>query len=102
MNKLQVKISEYPEQVTEPGRHTIKAVKGPQETRFGLALILIVLTAKREERSLFVPYSTEVSTRTNLARLVQAFSTDTDSWVQRQVDVTIDDEGRRTIESVTK
>ena len=102
MNKLQVKISEYPEQVTEPGRHTIRAVKGPQETRFGLALILIVLTVKGEERSLFVPYSAEVSTRTNLARLVQAFSADIDSWTGRKVEVTLDSDGRRTIEPVTK
>lgn len=56
--KLQVKVSEYPEQITQSGRYTIQSVKGPQETRFGLVIILIVSNANGEERSVFVPYST--------------------------------------------
>ena len=102
MTKLQVKMTEYPEQVTQSGRYTVQEVKGPQETRFGLALINIVASAKGEERSLFVPYSTEVSSRTNLARLMQAFGNDTDRWIRRKVDVTIDKDGKRTIEPVVK
>ncbi len=102
MTKLSVKITEYPEQVTQPGRYTIHSVKPPQETRYDLALILIVTSAKNEEKSLFVPYSPEISNRTNLGRLLQAFGDDTDRWVGRKVEVTIDKDGRRTIEPLTK
>ena len=102
MTKLQVKITEYPEQVTQPGRYSIQSVKPPQETRYELALILIVTSAKNEERSLFVPYSLEISNRTNLGRLLQAFGDDTDRWIGRKVDVTIDKDGKRTIEPVVK
>jgi hypothetical protein len=100
MTKLVTKIADYPEQVIQSGRYTIQAVKGPQETRFGLALINIVTDTKGEERSLFVPFSTEVSPRTNLARLVQTFGNDTDRWVRRKVDVTVGSDGKRTIEPV--
>ena len=102
MTKLGVKITEYPEQVTQSGRYTVQAVKGPQETRFGLALINIVTNAKGKERSLFVPYSTEVSRRTNLARLMQIFGDDTDGWLGRKVDVSIGKDGKRKIEPVVK
>jgi hypothetical protein len=97
-----VKITEYPEQVTQPGRYTIQSVKPPQETRYDLAIILIVTSSRNEERSLFVPYSPEISNRTNLGRLLQAFSDNTDNWLKKQVDVTIDKDGKRTIEPVTK
>jgi hypothetical protein len=100
--KLNVKITEYPEQVTEAGRYTIRSVKPPQETRYDLALILIVTSTKNEERSLFVPYSPEMSSRTNLGRLLQAFGDDTDHWTSHKVDVSIDKDGRRTIEPVVK
>ncbi len=102
MTKLPVKITDYPEQVTQSGRYTVQAIKGPQETRFGLALINVVTNAKGEERSLFVPYSAEVSPRTNLARLMQIFGDETDRWVGRKVDVTIGKDGKRTIEPVAK
>jgi hypothetical protein len=98
VTKLVVKIAEYPEQVTHSGRYIIQAVKGPQETRFGPALINIVANGKGEERSLFIPYSAEASSRTNLARLLQAYGDDTDRWVGRKVDVTIGSDGKRTIE----
>ena len=102
MTKLPTKIADYPEQVSQPGRCTIQGVKGPQDTRFGPALINIVRDVKGEERSLFVPFSTEVSPRTNLARLIQAFGDDTDRWVGQKVDVTVDKDGKRTIEPVVK
>jgi hypothetical protein len=102
MTKLSVKITEYPEQVSQPGRYAITNVKPPQETRYDLALILIVASAKNEERSLFVPYSPEISNRTNLGRLLQAFGDETDRWVGRKVDVSIDKDGKRTIEPVVK
>ncbi len=97
MTKLQVKITEYPEQVAEAGRYVIQAVKGPQETRYGLALILIVITAKGEERSVFIPYSAEASNRTNLARLLATYGDETERWIKRKIDVTIDSEGKRRI-----
>ena len=101
MTKLSVKVTEYPEQVTEAGRYTIQAVKGPQETRYGLALILIVTTAKGEERSAFVPYSTEASNRTSLARLLTAYGDETERWIRRKIDVTMDSDNKRRIEPVT-
>jgi hypothetical protein len=100
--KLSVKITEYPEQVSEAGRYTIRSVKPPQETRYDLALILIVTSARNEERSLFVPYSPEMSSRTNLGRLLQALGDDTDHWTGQKIDVSIDKDGRRTIEPVVK
>jgi hypothetical protein len=102
MGKLPVQITEYPEQLTQSGRYTIESVKPPQETRFGSAVILLVANPKGEERSLFVPYSPEVSSRTNLARLMQAFGDDTDHWVTRKIDVTIGKDGKRTVEPVVK
>lgn len=101
MTKLQVKVSEYPEQVSQSGRHTIQSVKGPQVTRYGLALILIVSNAKSEERSVFVPYGTEVSSRTSLARLMTAYGDDTERWAKRKIDVTIGNDGKRRIDAVT-
>lgn len=100
MTKLQVKVSEYPEQVTQSGRYTIQSVKGPQETRFGLALILIVTNTKGEERSVFVPYSTEISSRTSLARLMAVYGDDTERWSKRKVDITIGNDGKRRIDPV--
>jgi hypothetical protein len=100
MTKLQVKVSEYPEQVTQSGRYTIQSVKGPTETRFGLALILIVTNTKGEERSVFVPYAVEISSRTSLARVMAAFGDDTERWSKRRVDITIGSDGRRRIDPV--
>lgn len=96
-----MKITEYPEQVTEAGRYAIQAVKGPQETRYGLALILIVTNSKGEEKSAFIPYSTEASNRTSLARLLGAYGDETERWVKRKIDVTIDSDNKRRIEPVT-
>ncbi len=95
-----MKLTEYPEQVTGAGRYTIQAVKGPQETRYGLTLILIVTTAKGEERSAFIPYSAEASNRTSLARLMAAYGDETERWIKRKIDVTIDSDGKRRIDPV--
>lgn len=102
MTKLPVKITDFPDQVDQSGLLTIQEVKDPQETRFGLALILIVTNPKGEQRSLFVPYSTEISSRTNLARLLKAFSDDTTRWIGRKINVAISEDGKRTIEPVVK
>ena len=102
MTRLDVKITEYPEQVTQPGTYTIKNVKPPQETRYGLTLILIVTSVKGEERSVFVPLSSEISKRTNLARLIEGFGNDTDQWVNKRIHVTLGTDNKRTIEPVTK
>jgi hypothetical protein len=102
VTKLTVRITEYPEQVTRTDDYTIQAVKGPHETRFGPALINIVTNTKGEQRSLFVPYSTEVSPRTNLARLMQTLGDDTDRWVGHKVHITVDKDGKRTIEPVVE
>jgi len=102
VTRLDVKITEYPEQVTQPGTYTIKNVKPPQETRYGLTLILIVTSVKGEERSVFVPLSSEISKRTNLARLIEGFGNDTDQWVNKRIHVTLGTDNKRTIEPVTK
>jgi len=102
MTKLDVKITHYAEQVTQPGLYRIRSVKSPQETRFGPAVILILSGTKGEERSLFVPYSSETTEQTNLGRLVKAFGDDTDHWTDKHVDVTLDELGKRTIRPVVK
>ena len=100
MVKLESKIVQYPEQLTEPGRYVIKSVKPPQDTRFGPTVILILTSGKGEERSAFVPYSSETTEVTNLGRLLKAFGNDTDRWRDKQVDVTFDESGKRTIRPV--
>jgi len=40
--KLETKIAHYPPQVTEDGTYTIQSMKGPQETKFGKAIIMTV------------------------------------------------------------
>lgn len=100
MTKLQVKITEYPPQVTQAGRYTIQAVKGPQDTRYGPSLVAIVTNAKGEERSLFIPYSAEVSNQSNLARLVAGFGEETERWIKRKIDVSIGNDGKRRIDPV--
>ncbi len=102
MTKLPVKVTDYPEQTNEAGRYVIQSVKGPQETRFGLALILVVANAKGEERSVFVPYSTETSNRTSLARLLAAYGDETERWIKRKIDVALDSDNKRRVDPVTK
>ena len=102
MTRLDVKITEYPEQVTQPGIYTIKNVKPAQETRYGLTLILIVTSVKGEEHSAFVPFSSEISKRTNLARLIEGFGNDTDQWINKRIHVTLGTDNKRTIEPATK
>ena len=102
MVKLEAKIVQYPEQVTQPGRYLIKTVKPPQETRYGLTMILILTNAKGEERSLFIPFSSETTEQTNLGRLMKAFNNETDHWIGKQVDVAFDETGKRTIRPVVK
>jgi len=75
-------------------------VKPPQETRFGTALIIVVGNAKGQTKSLFVPYSTETSRSTNLARLIAAFGDETDQWLKKKIDVTVSDSGKRTVSPV--
>lgn len=100
MVKLESKIVHYPEQVTQPGRYLIKSVKPPQETRYGLTVILILTNTRGEERSAFIPYSSETTEQTNLGRLMKAFDSETDHWTGKQVDIALDESGKRTIRPV--
>jgi hypothetical protein len=102
MTRLSVKLTQWPEQVTQPGRYNIQSAKPPQETRFGSTLILIVTNAKGQQGSLFVPFAPETTEQTNLGRLVKAFGEDTDQWIGKQLDVTLDESGKRTIRPVVK
>lgn len=88
--RLDTKVTQYPGIVSDSGTYVIRSVKGPQETRFGPALILTVTDPKNREGSLFVPYSNETSKNTNLARLIAAFGTDTEKWIDKKIRVTID------------
>ena len=101
MTKLNVNITKYPPQVTQAGRYTIQAVKGPMDTRFGPSLIAIITNAKSEERSLFIPHSQEVSDQSNEARLIAAFGDETEHWIRRKLDVSIGKDGKRRIDPAT-
>ena len=95
-------IADYPSIVSAPGNHTIKNVKGPQETRFGLTIILTTADSKNKEGSIFVPFAKEISKNTNLARLITAFGQETDKWIGKKIRVTFDSDGKRRIEPVAK
>jgi hypothetical protein len=102
MPRLNVRLAQYPGQLTQPGRYEIEAVKPPQETRYGQTLILIVTNTEGQQASLFVPFATETSEQTNLGRLIKAFGAETDHWIGKKLDVSIDETGRRTVEPVLK
>lgn len=97
MGKLSVKVVHHPSQVNENGQFTIKTVATPQPTKYGTAIALTVLSKDREEKALFVPFSEEVTDQTNLGRLIKAFGNETDQWVGKRINVTIDN-NQRTIE----
>jgi hypothetical protein len=102
MTRLNVKVAKYPPQVIQPGRYKIRAAKGPQETRYGQTLILIVANDRDQQGSLFLPFATEVSEQSNLGRLVKAFGDDSEQWIGKDLDLSIDQTGRRTIEPVVE
>jgi len=101
MTKLNVKVKDLPQQVTEPGEYTIKSVAANQQTRIGTAHILTVTNGK-EERSLFVQHSDHPTSRTNLGKLIIGLSDDTDRWVGKAVRVTFDADRKRKIEPIVK
>lgn len=101
MSKLNVKVSHHPAQVREDGEYMIKSVTTPKPSNYGSAIVLTVLNKDREERALFVPFSSEVTDQTNLGRLVNAFTDDTNQWVGKRINVTIEN-NQRTIEPVAK
>lgn len=99
MGKLNVKVVHHPSQVDENGQYTIKTATTPQPTKYGAAIVLTVLNKDRQERALFVPFSEEVTDQTNLGRLIGAFGNDTDQWIGKRVNITIEN-NQRTIEPV--
>jgi len=100
--RLEVKVTRYPPQVTEQGTYTIQNVKGPQETKFGQAIIMTVTDSSNSERSLFVQYSTETTRNTNLARLIASFGAETENWNGKRIHVTFDLDGKRRIDPATR
>jgi len=100
--KLETKVTQYPGIVSDSGVYGIRGVKGPQETRFGAALIMNVADSKNRDGSLFVPYAKETSKNTNLARLIAAFGADTEKWVGKKIRVTIDADGKRRINPIAR
>ncbi len=101
MPKLEVEVKHYAPQLTQPARYTIESVNGPQQTRNGPALVTEVSNAKNEKFSLFIPFSTQPSSRTNLGRLVTAFGKDTEHWLKKRIDITIEN-AKRIIQPVAK
>ena len=99
MSKLNVKVVHHPAQVNENGQYIIKSVTTPQPTKYGTAIVITLQNKDREEKALFIPYSTEVTDQTNLGRLVNAFSDETNQWVGKRISVTIDN-NQRTVEPV--
>jgi len=100
--KLEVKVTRYPAQVSDPGTYTIQNVKGPQETKFGQAVILTVTDSSNSDRSLFVQYSPEITKNTNLARLIASFGAETEKWIGKKIHVTFDLDGKRRIDPATR
>ena len=102
MGKLPIHVTHFPEQVDEEGVYTIKQFKQPKELQYGTSIILTVTDAKSQERSIFVPYSSETSDNTNLGRLVKALGDDPDHWIGKKIEVTFDRNGKRRITPVAK
>ena len=100
--KLETKMTQYLEQVTQPGLYTIREVKPQRQTRYGRALPVVLSNAKGQEVIMLLPYPTEITDRTNLGRLVRAYGDETDQWIKKKVEVTIYENGRRRIEAVPK
>jgi len=100
--KLESKVIRYPVQISEEGTYTIQNVKGPQETKFGQAIILTVTDDSNSERSLFVQYMAETTKNTNLARLIAAFGTETEKWNGKKIRVTFDLDGKRRVEPLAR
>jgi hypothetical protein len=100
MPKLNVKVVHHPAQVIEDGQFTVKSVTTPQPTKYGSAIVLTVVGRDREERALFIPFSSEVTDQTNLGKLVGAFGDDPDQWIGKRINVTIGDHNQRTVEPV--
>jgi len=100
--QLLVNLRKSVPQVTTFGRYTIKDVSEPQNTKYGQAIILLLLASAGEERVLFVPYSQDVSDQSNLGRLVKAFGSDTALWLKKKIDIEIGPDKRRTVKPVTK
>jgi hypothetical protein len=103
MPKLNVSITEYPNQVEVSGTYQIIGVQEPvpQQTRQGRAIILRVRSEKGEEMTLFMPYYDAPSSRTNFARVLEAFGTDTDLWVAKKLKVEVDESGKNRIYPIT-
>lgn len=101
MTKLNVRVEDLPQQVTDPGEYTIKSVAVKQQTRIGTSHILTVTNGK-EERSLFVQHSDHPTSRTNLGRLIIGLSDDTDRWVGKKIRVTFDADHKRKVEPIVK
>jgi hypothetical protein len=99
--RINAKFTKYPPVVTQRGRYTIQHVR-EHETRYGRTLIPTITDAKGERFSLFVPYPAEISDKSLLARLTRAFGDDTDQWVGRKIQLTLDRNGRRRIDPVTR
>jgi len=101
MGKIDSKFMKYPPAVTEEGRYAFQEIK-ERETRYGRTLIGTVTNTKNERFSLFIPFPAEISDKSLLARLTRAFGDDTEQWVGRKIDLTLDRYDRRRIEPVVR
>jgi len=98
MSKLNVKVVPNP-LVNESGLYTIKGVK-TAPTKFGSMMAIRVSGKSQEEKSILVPVFPKVTNQTNLGKLVEAFGDETDKWVGKRINITIEN-NRSTIEPIT-
>lgn len=96
MPEMNVKIKVLPDQAKDPGIYKIQPGNYvATQTRQGQAIILTVTKegdVSGKLLSLFVPYYPEPTQRTNFARLLAAWSSNTDKWVGKRVKIERDSE----------
>lgn len=84
-----------------PGRYRIENVIEKNEMRYP-ALLLVLVNYEDKRYGMFIQLSAdeEISSNTNLGRLIQAFGTETGNWVGKMVQVEIDAQGRKHVRPV--
>ena len=99
MTKLNVKIKEFIEAVSESGRYTIRGATEKQDSQYPAVLLELVKNNNGVKYRQFIPKNiandNEVKLNTNLGRLVQAWTDETERWLGKQIDIKIDERDRR-------
>jgi hypothetical protein len=101
MGTIGSRFIKYPPTVTRPGLYTIQQVK-EHKTRYGPTLILTLTNSKGDKCSLFVSCPEEISDKSLLARLTKAFGNNTEQWLGKKIDMTLDRNDRLRADPVTR